>query len=160
MIYCKLVCAFFRIQSITYFIIFDLGRDYNGKMNRVRGYRKSGLRNEEGGGFSANLKSRDEEPQVTGDQKTSISRIVISSAARNLPCRPTNDAYVNAKTRSNKASFPCQCLCDTDRSARETLIKSQSQILQEFLYIASSYPSLNSSLFSSGYSLLCIKIQE
>ena len=66
MIYCKLVCAFFRIQLITYFIIFDLGRDYNGEMNRVRGSRKSGVRNEEGGGFSGNLKSRDEEPQVTG----------------------------------------------------------------------------------------------
>ena len=56
-----------------------------------------------------------------------LSRIVISSEARNLPCRPTNDAYVNAKIRSNKASFPCQCLCDTDRSARETLIQSKNQ---------------------------------
>ena len=43
---------------------------------------------------------------------------------------------------------------------KETLIKSQSQLLQEFLYITSSYPSLNSSLFASGYSSLCIKIQE
>ena len=43
---------------------------------------------------------------------------------------------------------------------KETLIQSQSPILQEFLYIASSYPSLNSSLFASGYSSLCIKIQE
>ena len=46
------------------------------------------------------------------------------------------------------------------RDPKETLIKSQSQILQEFLYIASSYPSLNSSIFASGYSSLCIKIQE
>ena len=52
-------------------------------------------------------------------QRISIPHTVISSAARNLPFRPTNDAYVNAKTRSNKASFPCQCLCDTDRSARK-----------------------------------------
>ena len=43
---------------------------------------------------------------------------------------------------------------------KETLIQSQSSILQEFLYIASSYPFLNSSLFASGYSSLCIKIQE
>ena len=42
---------------------------------------------------------------------------------------------------------------------KETLIQSQSPILQEFLYIASSYPS-NSSLFTSGYSSLCIKFQE
>ena len=32
---------------------------------------------------------------------------------------------------------------------RETLIKSQSQILQEFLYMTSSWPSLNNSLFAS-----------
>ena len=43
---------------------------------------------------------------------------------------------------------------------KEALIQSQSSILQEFLYIASSYPSLNSSLFASDYSSLCIKIQE
>ena len=43
---------------------------------------------------------------------------------------------------------------------RETLIKSQNQISYGFLYIASSSSSLNSSLFASDDSLLCIKIQE
>ncbi len=44
--------------------------------------------------------------------------------------------------------------------SRETLIQSQSQISYGFLYIASSSSSLNSSLFASDDSLLCIKIQE
>ena len=44
--------------------------------------------------------------------------------------------------------------------ARETLIKSQNQISYGFLYIASSTSSLNSSLFASNVSSLCIKIQE
>ena len=43
---------------------------------------------------------------------------------------------------------------------KETLIKSQSRISHGFLYIASSSSSLNSSLFASDDSLLCIKIQE
>ena len=42
----------------------------------------------------------------------------------------------------------------------ETLIKSQSQISYGFLYIASSSFSLNSSLFASNDSSLCIKIQK
>ena len=42
----------------------------------------------------------------------------------------------------------------------ETLIQSQSRISYGFLYIASSSSSLNSSLFASADSLLCIKIQE
>ena len=41
-----------------------------------------------------------------------------------------------------------------------TLIKSQNQISYGFLYIASSTSSLNSSLFASNVSSLCIKIQE
>ena len=40
---------------------------------------------------------------------------------------------------------------------KETLIKSQSRISHGFLYIASSSSSLNSSLFASDDSLLCIK---
>ncbi|MDD6959123.1 MAG: hypothetical protein PUI60_06800, partial [Dialister sp.] len=43
---------------------------------------------------------------------------------------------------------------------KETLIQSQSRISYGFLYIASSLSSLNSSLFASDDSLLCIKIQE
>ena len=38
--------------------------------------------------------------------KTSDSRIVISSEARNLPCRPINDGCVNAEIRRTKASVP------------------------------------------------------
>ena len=45
-------------------------------------------------------------------------------------------------------------------SLRETLIKSQSQISYGSLYIASSSSSLNSLLFASDDSSLCIKIQE
>lgn len=41
--------------------------------------------------------------------------------------------------------------------ARETLIKSQNQFSYGFLYIASSTSSLNSSLFASNVSSLCIK---
>ena len=43
---------------------------------------------------------------------------------------------------------------------KETLIKSQNQISYGFLYIASSTFSLNSSLFASNVSSLCIKNQE
>ena len=45
-------------------------------------------------------------------------------------------------------------------SLRETLIKSQNQISYGFLSIASSTSFLNSSLFASDISSLCIKIQE
>ena len=45
-------------------------------------------------------------------------------------------------------------------SLRETLIKSQNQISYGFLSIASSTSFLNSSLFASNVSSLCIKIQE
>ena len=62
----------------------------------------------------------------------------LKALPRNLSCRPLNEGCVKAEIRSTKVSFPDRCLCDTDRSVRETLIKSQSQILQEFLYIASS----------------------
>ena len=62
----------------------------------------------------------------------------LKALPRNLSCRPLNEECLKAEIRSTKASFPDRCLCDTDRSVRETLIKSQSQILQEFLYIASS----------------------
>ena len=41
-----------------------------------------------------------------------------------------------------------------------TLIQSQNQISYGFLYISSSTFSLNSSLFASNVSSLCIKIQE
>ena len=40
-----------------------------------------------------------------GDWETSDSRIVISSEARNLLCRPINDACVKAEIRSTKALF-------------------------------------------------------
>ena len=43
---------------------------------------------------------------------------------------------------------------------KETLIQSQNQISYGFLYIVSSTFSLNSSLFASNVSSLCIKIQE
>ena len=43
---------------------------------------------------------------------------------------------------------------------KETLIKSQSRISHGFLYMASSSSSLNSLLFASDDSSLCIKIQE
>ena len=62
----------------------------------------------------------------------------LKALPRNLSCRPLNEGCVKADIRSTKASFSCWCLCDTDRSARETLIKSQSHSLQEFLYIDSS----------------------
>ena len=62
----------------------------------------------------------------------------LKALPRDLSCRPLNEGCVKAEIRSTKALFPYWCLCDTDRSVRETLIKSQSQILQEFLYIASS----------------------
>ena len=44
--------------------------------------------------------------------------------------------------------------------SRETLIQSQSRISHGFLYMASSSSSLNSLLFASDDSSLCIKIQE
>ena len=43
---------------------------------------------------------------------------------------------------------------------KETLIQSQSRISHGFLYMASSSSSLNSLLFASDDSSLCIKIQE
>ena len=49
---------------------------------------------------------------------------------------------------------------ERSRRNKETLIKLQNQISYGFLYIASSTSSLNSSLFASNVSLLCIKIQE
>ena len=51
------------------------------------------------------------------DEEISDSRIVISSEARNLPCRPINDRCVKAEIRSAKVSFPCQCLCLLSRIA-------------------------------------------
>ena len=51
------------------------------------------------------------------DKEISDSRIVISSEARNLPCRPINDRCVKAEIRSAKVSFPCQCLCLLSRIA-------------------------------------------
>ena len=73
---------------------------------------------------------------VTRRHETLVSS--LKALPRNLSCRPLNEGCVKVEIRSAKVSFPYRCLCDTDRSARETLIKSQSQILQEFLYIASS----------------------
>ena len=70
-----------------------------------------------------------------------IRLILVSSLKalpRNLSCRPLNEECVKAEIRSTKALFSCRCLCDTDSSARETLIKSQSQIPQEILYMTSS----------------------
>ena len=70
-----------------------------------------------------------------------IRLILVSSLKalpRNLSCRPLNEECVKAEICSTKALFPYRCLCDTDRSARETLIKSQSQIPQEILYMTSS----------------------
>ncbi len=51
------------------------------------------------------------------DEEISDSRIVISSEARNLPCRPINDRCLKAEIRSTKVSFPCQCLCLLSRIA-------------------------------------------
>ena len=42
----------------------------------------------------------------------------------------------------------------------EALINSQNRISYVFLSNASSWDSLNSSLFASSHSLYCIKIQE
>ncbi len=62
------------------------------------------------------------------------------------------------------ATFGHRLICIRDEAAtfisRETLIQSQNQISYGFLYIASSTLSLNSSLFASNVSSLCIKIQE
>ena len=73
---------------------------------------------------------------VTRRHETLVSS--LKALPRNLSCRPRNEGCVKAERRSAKASSPDRCLWDTDRSVSETLIKSQSQILQEFLYIASS----------------------
>ena len=58
---------------------------------------------------------------MTGDWETSGARIVISSEALDLPCRPINEGCVKAEIRSTKALFPCPCLCDTDLSVIKTL---------------------------------------
>ena len=55
---------------------------------------------------------------------------------------------------------PSTCFLRDRARVKETLIKSQSRISHGFLYIASSSSSLNSSLFASDDSSLCIKIQE
>ena len=47
-----------------------------------------------------------------------------------------------------------------ERYVKETLIQSQNSISHVFSYNASSYSSLNSSLFASEYSLHRMKIQE
>ena len=62
------------------------------------------------------------------------------------------------------ATFGHRLLCIRGEAAtfisRETLIQSQNQISYGFLYIALSTLSLNSSLFASNVSSLCINIQE
>ena len=60
------------------------------------------------------FESRDEQ-LVSSDSLVSSFRV----QARNLLCRPINDECAKAEIRSTKVSFPCQCLCDTDRSARK-----------------------------------------
>ena len=44
---------------------------------------------------------------MTGDWETSGTRIVISSEALDLPCRPINEGCVKAEICSTKASFTC-----------------------------------------------------
>ena len=44
---------------------------------------------------------------MTGDWETSGARIVISSEALDLPCRPINEGCVKAEICSAKASFTC-----------------------------------------------------
>ena len=69
---------------------------------------------------------------------------------------PQDDAM-----RDKAATFtPSACFWRDHARVKETLIKSQSRISHGFLYIASSSSSLNSSLFASDDSSLCIKIQE
>ena len=63
--------------------------------------------------------------------------------------------------RDKAATFtPSACFLRDRARVKETLIKSQSRISHGFLYIASSSSSLNSLLFASDDSSLCIRIQE
>ena len=61
---------------------------------------------------------------MTGDWETSGARIVISSEALNLPCRPINEGCVKAEICSTKASFTCSAyviLTGVQERSRATL---------------------------------------